>query len=225
MTIPRRALLGSLLVVLATFVAGSASAVTVNFNGTSGGVQSYFGTNVTYTEQGVSIFVPIDSYLFFDSPTFGYGAPSPDGTDHAQIDGGPIVISAYAPFLLVGFQVGTRIAAYQSTEDSIVLTGYQVGASRPLSFMQTIDAGTFWTDVVLPANWSNLTHVEFLGSSRSFGAMFLDNIQISAVPEPGSHNLLWAGLVLLAARRRMLRHACPGPTRRHEHLELAGPAR
>jgi PEP-CTERM motif len=197
-----RAHVSSALAALALVSASPAIAVTVNFNGTSGGVQTYFGSNVSYVEQGVTVFVPASTFLFFDSPGFGYGAPSPDGSDHAQVDGGSIVISTTGPFSLLSFQGGTRIAAYQGTTDSIVLTGHQVGTAATLSFTQVIPAGTVWSSIVLPASWTNLTSVEMYGASLGFGAMFLDNIVVAAVPEPSALVLVCGGLIALAVRKK-----------------------
>lgn len=192
-------------VALAAQYSPVASAITVNFNGTAGQRQTFYGVNVTYVEQGVSILAPIGTYMFFDSPSFGYGAPSPDASDHMQIDGGSVSISLPTPFSFRGFQGGSAAAAYHAIADSIILTGHQVGTTETISYTLNLSVGTMWNDVVLPATWTNLTSVDMIGFSESFGAMFLDNINvvpIAAVSEPSAFALLGGALLGAGALRR-----------------------
>ncbi|RZI83418.1 MAG: PEP-CTERM sorting domain-containing protein [Rubrivivax sp.] len=127
--------------------------------------------------------------------------------------GGPVTMSSStgALFTLNGLDVAELWLPNDTLNDFQVvsLTGNRFGggvlnASIRLDGIRDGVGGANDFQTVSLAGWTNLTSVTFSGhnSSLGFGDYSIDNISVTAVPEPGAWGLALAGFGVLALRRR-----------------------
>jgi len=81
---------------------------------------------------------------------------------------------------------------------------YQVVVGGNLMSVESVNYGAPWTAKSLTFTATGATVLRFAGQTNYDATAFIDNVVVTAVPEPGTYALLMAGLGLmgLVARRR-----------------------
>jgi hypothetical protein len=211
MRIVAAARLALLVILLSGSSSSSAFAVTMGFEGLA--PPAYYTVPFApYTEAGFTLTNSLDlaseSDGIFDSAA-GYVN---NGTDHfawcGDCDVNPLSITltenSASLFNLTSFEGGNLEFGIFQTGEQFVVTGHLLGGGTVVQSFDIIQDTL--TVFALGSGFSNLTSVDFSGSSPSSGShLTFDNLvirSIRVVPEPGTGLLLGMGLFALAGSRR-----------------------
>lgn len=188
-----------MMVLTAGLATGVAQAVTLTFEGVASPGPESAVINVNpdspYREAGFTLTPSNDQSAVFDASAdtkmpgnatdwFGFGESNQPALT---------LTSGGGAFNLEGLRLGPN--SIGSLTASITLQGIQIGGG---TLTETFTDLTTATDVSL--NWSQLTQVVFIASDDAG----LDDLRVTAVPEPGSWALVAVGILLvggIAGRR------------------------
>ena len=197
-------------IVLSTVLAmaaGGAQAEVITFNDST--VANH--TSLTsYTENGYAFTLTSGSAYLTDANVGGATASSTfsyNGTDFLILSGSVTMSNAArTPFSVSSIDLGNFYYAYPSTA---MLTGTRAdGTTVSQSFTSSITNQSSTTDFTTRAltNFTNLTAFNIQQTSGVYYAS-VDNINVSAVPEPSTWGMLGLGLMLVAGALRRKKSA------------------
>lgn len=182
-----------------------AQATVVDMESLPSGACHYIGSSVTtqgYSFSASQILFSCDGNVLSQDPTRGIiDANGPSKITMTSESG--------VAFNLKSFDAGSRTLAYNVTRpndyqgsSTVTVTGNKVGGGTVTNVFNFNGLAYQNFSVV---GFSNLSSVIFSGSGYSMNPEFiLDNVNVSAVPEPESYAMLLAGLGLMGymVRRR-----------------------
>lgn len=192
-------------IVLATVLAigaGSAQAEVITFNDSV--VANYTGLN-SYTNDGYTFTTRSGSAYLADAnagSSTPFGGYSYNGTDFAILTGlVTMTNTARTPFSVSSIDLGNFNYLYSSTA---TLTGTRAdGTTVSQSFTSAINNFTSTTDFTTRTltNFTNLTSFNIEQTAGAYYAA-MDNINVSAVPEPSTWAMLGLGMLFVAGSLR-----------------------
>lgn len=183
--------LSTTLVISALFAAGSAHAALIQFEnyapvGSLTNVGTYTEAEFTFTAvpNNAAVFDSSFSGLFPGDSTSFLGFAGTDYSGGAAL----ITMSGTAPFNLNSLLVGGFNYAGGTGTSTVTIVGNIQGGGTESVVLQNLTGATLET-----INWTNLVNVQFSGSSTTA----MDNVNVSAVPEPGTYGMMLGGLGLI----------------------------
>lgn len=113
---------------------------------------------------------------------------------------GALSISHSQPFDLDGFDFGASENVLKA--GSVTLTGHLFAGGTVSTTLNFSQASSASFDAAALQGFRNLSHVVFGPMSNNYGYAWIDNIEVTPVPEPAPAVMVLAGLGMLALRHR-----------------------